>query len=63
MIDIHAHVLPGVDDGARDWDQALELCRQAYAGGTPALIATPDDIDHITETIDRALVKVLGPQR
>lgn len=23
MIDIHCHILPGVDDGARDWDTAV----------------------------------------
>ncbi|WP_416390435.1 CpsB/CapC family capsule biosynthesis tyrosine phosphatase, partial [Enterocloster clostridioformis] len=22
-IDIHAHILPGVDDGAHDWDEAM----------------------------------------
>ena len=25
MIDIHNHILPGLDDGAESWDDALEL--------------------------------------
>jgi protein-tyrosine phosphatase len=41
VIDIHTHVLPGVDDGARDLEQALAMCRQAVADGTTTLIATP----------------------
>jgi taurine-pyruvate aminotransferase len=27
---------------------------------SPALIATPDDIDHITRTVDKALIKVFS---
>lgn len=41
MIDIHAHVLPGVDDGARTTDEACELVEQAVRAGFRAVIATP----------------------
>ena len=41
MIDIHAHVLPGVDDGARTIDEACELVEQAAKAGFRAIIATP----------------------
>lgn len=41
MIDIHAHVLPGVDDGARTMKEALQLIRDAYEGGTREMIVTP----------------------
>ena len=41
MIDIHAHILAGVDDGARDRDVSLELLKLAAAGGTTDIIATP----------------------
>ena len=35
MIDIHCHLLPGIDDGPSDWDEAVSLCRAAAAeGGT-----------------------------
>ena len=41
MIDLHAHILPGLDDGAADWDQALAMCRLAQADGIKTLVATP----------------------
>lgn len=40
-IDIHSHVLPGVDDGARDWDVCLEMLKRSAECGVEALIATP----------------------
>lgn len=41
MIDIHCHILPGVDDGAASLDQALQMAAMAAAGGTSDLILTP----------------------
>jgi protein-tyrosine phosphatase len=41
MIDLHAHVLPGVDDGARDLAEALDMLRLAQAAGTKVVCATP----------------------
>lgn len=41
MIDIHCHILPGVDDGARDLREAVVMCRMAAADGCTAMIATP----------------------
>ena len=41
MIDIHTHILPGIDDGARDLSDTLEMARIAVAGGTTDLVATP----------------------
>lgn len=40
-IDIHAHILPGVDDGAEDWDETRWMLRCAYEHGIRAIIATP----------------------
>ena len=36
MIDIHCHPLPGVDDGAKSMDVAVEMCRLAAADGIDA---------------------------
>jgi protein-tyrosine phosphatase len=41
MIDIHCHPLPGVDDGARTFEMAAEMCRMAAADGVTHLVATP----------------------
>ena len=41
LTDVHAHILPGVDDGARDMQDALALCRLAWENGTRAIILTP----------------------
>jgi len=45
MIDIHCHVLPGMDDGAKDEDVALSMLQMAEDSGTTAIIATPHVID------------------
>jgi len=41
MIDIHTHVLPGLDDGARTLEQGFEMLKLAAANGTTDLVATP----------------------
>lgn len=41
MIDIHCHLLPGIDDGAADLDAALRLARLAVAEGISHLVCTP----------------------
>jgi protein-tyrosine phosphatase len=41
MIDIHFHCLPGIDDGPRDWDESVALCRAALADGIHTIVATP----------------------
>jgi protein-tyrosine phosphatase len=41
LIDLHCHLLPGVDDGAADLDEALAMCRLATADGCSTIVATP----------------------
>lgn len=41
MIDIHAHILPAIDDGAASLEDAVELARQAVADGIETVCATP----------------------
>lgn len=40
-IDIHAHILPGIDDGARDWDECRRMLYEAYRQGIRHITATP----------------------
>ena len=41
LIDIHSHVLYGLDDGAKTLDDSLAMVRMAIEHGTTALVATP----------------------
>ncbi len=41
MVDIHSHILPGWDDGARTLDESLSMLRIAAERGTTDIVATP----------------------
>lgn len=41
MIDIHCHILPGIDDGPSDMDESIEMCRMAASDGITVIVATP----------------------
>ena len=41
MYDLHAHILPGVDDGSRTPEETLEMSRVAAETGTRIILATP----------------------
>jgi len=41
MIDIHSHILPGLDDGAKNMTETLHIVRQLHQAGFKTLIATP----------------------
>lgn len=40
-IDIHSHILPGVDDGAKDMDETCKMLTIAYKEGIRVIVATP----------------------
>lgn len=48
MIDLHCHILPGIDDGAPLVADALELARAAVAAGMRTVVATPHVSWHYT---------------
>jgi protein-tyrosine phosphatase len=41
FVDIHSHILWGLDDGARDFETSLEMLRIAAESGTSDIVATP----------------------
>jgi protein-tyrosine phosphatase len=55
MVDIHSHILPEVDDGARSWDIAVDMCRMAADDGIGHMVATPHANDEFT--YDRARLR------
>lgn len=41
FVDLHCHLVPGLDDGPGDWETSLAMARAASADGTQALVCTP----------------------
>ncbi|MBC8209414.1 MAG: hypothetical protein H8E79_09650 [Desulfobulbaceae bacterium] len=41
MIDLHSHLLPGIDDGPRNWDESLAMAADYAACGFTTVVATP----------------------
>lgn len=41
MVDLHAHILPGIDDGPGEWDKALKMLARAAHDGIVGIVATP----------------------
>ena len=41
MIDMHAHILPGLDDGPDDIGESIQMCRMAADEGIHTIVATP----------------------
>lgn len=41
MIDFHSHILPGIDDGAKDLAQSLDMLRASYEAGVRKIVLSP----------------------
>lgn len=41
IIDLHSHLIPGVDDGAQTIEQSIELARQAVSERVEHMVLTP----------------------
>ena len=47
MIDLHCHILPGIDDGPAHMDESLAMARQAAADGIKTLVAAPHTLNEV----------------
>jgi protein-tyrosine phosphatase len=70
MIDIHSHILWGIDDGPATLDESLAMLRVAAAAGTTDIVATPHasskylfDPDIIASRIEELRLSHIGPPR
>ena len=45
MIDFHSHILPGIDDGARDFEESVLMVRALASEGFSTILATPHYIN------------------
>ncbi len=50
MIDIHTHILPGIDDGPQTIEESIEILRKAADAGIGAIVATPHVLEMPSET-------------
>lgn len=61
MIDIHSHILPNIDDGAHNLDEALTMLKIAVDGGVTTQVLTPHihfgRFDNTKEQIEAAFIK------
>jgi protein-tyrosine phosphatase len=58
LVDIHTHLLPGVDDGPEDLDGSLEMARAAVAAGISTIAATP----HLRSDFPGVRAEEIGPR-
>lgn len=56
MIDLHCHILPCLDDGAKDYDMSLSMARLCVNEGVSTIIATPH---YMTEVFSINKAKVI----
>jgi protein-tyrosine phosphatase len=66
VIDLHSHVLPGIDDGVRSLPAALDLLRAASEDGIERIAATPhvrDDWPTAPNDMERLVAEVNGAAR
>src|SRR6185312_1966234 len=61
MIDLHCHLLPGIDDGPPDVEGSIAMARRALRAGIETVVATPhvnSRYPNDPETISSALASV-----
>lgn len=60
MIDIHCHILPGLDDGAKNPAAALEMARRAGADGISTIVASPHVITGLYRNTREVILAATG---
>ncbi len=45
MIDLHSHILYGLDDGPETMDESIQMCRISYRDGVRTIVATPHTLN------------------
>lgn len=57
MIDIHAHILPAIDDGPTTLTQSVNIVKQAHAEGITAIFATSHSMNGVYQTTPTKIIK------
>lgn len=64
VLDIHSHILPNVDDGAKDVEESLALLKMSYEQGIKCIVATPhfdaneENIEGFKEVTEKAYQEI-----
>lgn len=59
MIDLHCHILPGIDDGAKNMEESLAMAQSAVADGITHVLATPHHKVHGWENEKEAIQQLV----
>lgn len=67
IVDIHSHILYGIDDGSKDLEESIQMLKLAYKQGIQKVIATPhsyskvsiDTIKSTFQTLQKEIDKIL----
>ncbi|MBT2701010.1 tyrosine protein phosphatase [Bacillus sp. ISL-40] len=56
MIDLHCHILPGIDDGARDLSESVKMAQKAVEQGIHTIVATPHHMNNRYENPKQTII-------
>ncbi|MEH7308186.1 tyrosine-protein phosphatase [Neobacillus drentensis] len=56
MIDLHCHILPGIDDGARDLSESVKMAKKAVEQGIHTIVATPHHLNNRYENPKKSII-------
>ena len=48
LVEVHSHILPGIDDGSPDVDTSLKMIGMLKKQGASAIVLTPVSYTHLT---------------
>ena len=69
LVDLHCHILPGIDDGAKDLDMSMSLIRKELQDGAAGIVFTPHfhyeriSVEQFTARRKAAFLQVSAPAR
>ena len=58
MIDFHSHILPGLDDGIQNFEESVEVIKEAKEAGFEKIICTTHNSGYFTATEDERIAKI-----
>lgn len=57
-VDIHSHLMPGIDDGARTFEQTVELVKALQGFGVSQFVTTPHTMSHVWDNTKEGILSL-----